>query len=131
MSSDDARRLNRIASNAAEETRLKNLSKAAEVRRDIEETLGHDVVNQERLTALAEYIWVNVPAEERANYNAETWRKAIYARCMDALKRAEEKLGENRTDDKLFIAKVKTLRQTFAQQVHRAMQEVADKYNPK
>ena len=129
--SDDHRRLNKIASNAAEETRLKNLSNAAEVRRDIEETLGHDVVNQDKLEQLAEYIWMNVPGDQRASYTAEVWRQSIYDRCAAALKNAEERLSENRTDDKLFIAKVKILRQTFAQQVVRAMQSVSERLQPK
>lgn len=128
---DERSRLRKIASNAAEEDRLKNLSKAADVRRDIEETLGHDVVNQEKLTQIAEYIWVTVPGDMRANFSATDWQKAIFDRCAAALKRAEEKLEENRTDDKLFIAKIKILRQTFAQQVHRAMQAVSDKYQAK
>lgn len=129
--SDERSRLKKIASNAAEEERLSKLGKAAEVRRDIEETLGHDVVNQDKLTQIAEYIWVTVPGDRRAAFSANDWQKAIFDRCAAALKRAEEKLEENRTDDKLFIAKVKILRQTFAQQVHRAMQTVADKYQPK
>jgi hypothetical protein len=128
MSTDDRARLRKIASNAAEEERLKNLGRAAEVRRDIEETLGHDVVNQDKLTQIAEYIWATVPSDRRNEFSASDWQKAIFDRCASALKRAEEKLEENRTDDKLFVAKVKILRQTFAQQVHRAMQTVADKY---
>jgi hypothetical protein len=128
---DDRSRLRKIASYAAEEERLKNLGKAAEVRRDIEETLGHDVVNQDKLTQIAEYVWATVPGDRRANFTADEWQKAIFDRCAVALKRAEEKLEENRTDDKLFAAKVKILRQTFAKQVHRAMQSVSDKYNPK
>ncbi|HEY1721904.1 MAG TPA: hypothetical protein VGG27_11715 [Magnetospirillaceae bacterium] len=128
---DERSRLKKIASNAAEEDRLKNLSKAADVRRDIEETLGHDVVNQEKLTQIAEYVWATVPNDRRASFNAADWQKAIFDRCAVALKRAEEKLEENRTDDKLFIAKIKILRQTFAQQVHRAMQSVSDKYAQK
>src|SRR5579871_4995822 len=110
--SDERSRLNRIASNAAEEDRLKRLGQAAEIRRDIEETLGHDVVNQDKLVQIAENIWNGVPLDQRANYSAVDWQKAIFDRCMTALKRAEEKLEENRTDDKLFVAKVKTLRQT-------------------
>ncbi len=129
--SDERSRLRKIASNAAEEDRLKALGKAADVRRDIEETLGHDVVNQDKLTQIAEYVWATVPADRRANFSAAEWQKAIFDRCAGALKRAEEKLEENRTDDKLFVAKVKILRQTFAQQVHRAMQAVADKYQAK
>lgn len=128
MSSDERARLRKIASHAAEEDRLKALSKAAEIRRDIEETLGHDVVNQDKLVQIAEYAWVHVPPDMRANFSAADWQKAIFDRCAAALKRAEERLEENRSDDKLFVAKVKILRQTFARQVHRAMQTVAEKY---
>jgi hypothetical protein len=129
--SDERARLRKIASNAGEEERLKKLGQAADVRRDIEETLGHDVVNQEKLTQIAEYVWATIPGDRRASFSAADWQKAIFDRCSSALKRAEEKLEENRTDDKLFVAKVKILRQTFAQQVHRAMQAVADKYQTK
>jgi len=128
---DERSRLNKIASNVGEEARLKNLSQAAEVRRDIEQTLGHDVVNQDRLVGLAEFVWLNVPPVKRAEYTAAEWQRAIYDRCTPALKRAEEKLEENSTDVKLFAAKVKTLRQTFANQVGRAMQTVAEKYQSK
>jgi hypothetical protein len=126
--SDDNRRLSKIASVIGEEERLKNLSHAAEVRRDIEETLGHDVVNQDKLEQIAERVWLNVPVEHRATYTAEAWRQSIYDRCSVALKSAEERLSENKSDEKMFIAKVKTLRNGFAQQVVRAMQTVSDKY---
>jgi len=128
---DERARLKKIASFAAEEERLKNLGRAAEVRRDIEDTLGHDVVNQEKLTQIAEYIWVTIPNDRRAAFSAADWQKAIFDRCAVALKRAEEKLEENRADEKLFVAKIKILRQTFAAQVHRAMQAVAEKYGAK
>jgi hypothetical protein len=129
--SADRSRLNKIAANLGEEERLKNLSHAAEVRRDIEETLGHDVVNQDKLESLAEHIWLTVPHARRAEFTAEDWQRAIFDRCASALKRAEERLEENQTDDRMFAAKVRILRQTFAQQVLRAMQAVSEKHQPK
>jgi hypothetical protein len=45
-----------------------------------------------------------------------------------ALVRAEQRLEENKIDEKMHIAKIKVLRQTFAQQVVRAMHDVAAKY---
>ncbi|HIJ62034.1 MAG TPA: hypothetical protein HPQ04_05010 [Rhodospirillaceae bacterium] len=128
---DDTNRMRKIASNLNEADRIKNLSKSSEVRRDIEETLGTDIVNQEKLTTLAENIWLNVPMAARARFTAEEWQKAIHERCTSALMRAEHVLEENKIDDKMFVAKVKILRQTFASQVVRAMHDVSNKYRAK
>lgn len=128
MSNDDRARMRKIASHISEDGRKSKLSSAADVRRDIEETLGTDIVNQEKLVELAEKIWLAVPAQARAKFTAEDWQAAIHDRCTNALLRAEQKLEENKIDDKMFVAKVKILRHTFASQVVRAMHEVAEKY---
>ena len=128
MGHDDRARMRKIASHLSEGDRQKKLSSAADVRRDIEETLGTDIVNQEKLTELAEKIWLAVPVQSRGKFTAEDWQAAIHDRCTNALLRAEQKLEENKIDDKMFVAKVKILRSTFAAQVVRAMQQVAEKY---
>jgi hypothetical protein len=128
MVQTDNNRLRKIAGNLSEEERKSKLSSAADIRRDIEETLGTDIINQEKLVALAEAIWLAVPVSVRPKFTAEDWQKAIHERCTSALVRAEQKLEENKYDDKMFAAKVKILRQTFASQVIRAMQGVADRY---
>jgi hypothetical protein len=128
MVQTDRNRLRKIAGNLSEDERKSKLSTAADIRRDIEETLGTDIVNQEKLVALAEAIWLAVPVAARPKFTAEDWQKAIHERCTSALVRAEQKLEENKYDDKMFAAKVKILRQTFSAQVVRAMQSVADKY---
>ncbi|MTJ80570.1 MAG: hypothetical protein F8N37_06070 [Telmatospirillum sp.] len=128
MANTDRNRLRKIAGNLSEDERKSKLSAAADIRRDIEEVLGTDIVNQEKLVALAEGIWLAIPVTARARFTAEDWQRAIHERCTAALVRAEQKLEENKYDDKMFAAKVKILRQTFAAQVVRAMQSVADKY---
>lgn len=128
MGQEDRTRLRKIAGNLSEEDRKSKLSAAAEIRRDIEETLGTDIVNHEKLVALAEGIWLAVPAAAKARFTAEDWQRAIHERCTAAMVRAEQKLEENKYDEKMFAAKVKILRQTFAAQVVRAMQEVSDRY---
>ncbi|HIJ38995.1 MAG TPA: hypothetical protein HPP80_08875 [Rhodospirillaceae bacterium] len=128
MADDDRTRMRKIASNLSEEGRKEQLSKLKDVRRDIEETLGTDIVNQDKLTKLAENIWLAVPLSARGSFTAEEWQKAIHERCTSALMRAEQVLEENKIDDKMFVAKVKILRQTFAAQVVRAMHDVSDKY---
>jgi hypothetical protein len=128
MAADDRTRLRKIASNLSEGDRRKQLNSAADVRRDIEDTLGTDIVNQERLVDLAEKIWLAIPVASRGRFTAEDWQAAIHDRCTTALMRAEEKLAENKVDEKMFMAKVKILRQTFSSQVVRAMHEVAEKY---
>lgn len=125
---DDRNRMRKIAANVSEEERLKQLSSAADVRRDIEETLGTDIVNQEKLEQLAEGIWLSVPVSHRPRFSAEDWQAAIYERCTSAITRAEQRLAENKTDERMHIAKVKILRNTFAQQVVRAMSDVANRY---
>jgi hypothetical protein len=124
----DRTRLRKIAGALSEDDRKTKLSAAADIRRDIEETLGTDIVNQEKLVSLAENIWLAVPVAARSKFTAEDWQKAIHDRCTAAMIRGEQKLEENKYDDKMFAAKVKILRQTFASQVVRAMQEIADKY---
>lgn len=125
---DDRTRLRKIASHLSEEDRVKQLSAAADVRRDIEETLGYDIVNQDALIKLAESIWLNVPMSQRPRYTSEDWQRAIHDRCTSALLRAEQRLEENKIDEKMHLAKIKVLRHTFGQQVVRAMQDVANKY---
>jgi hypothetical protein len=125
---EDHNRMRKIASHLSEEDRLKQLSSAADVRRDIEETLGTDIVDQEKLVKLAEHIWLAVPLSHRANYTAEDWQQAIHDRCAPALVRAEQRLEENKIDEKMHAAKVRILRSTFSHQVIRAMSEVAEKY---
>jgi hypothetical protein len=128
MVQEDRSRLRKIAGNLSEDDRKAKLSSAADIRRDIEETLGTDIVNQDKLVALAENIWLAVPISARPNFTAEDWQRAIHNRCTAAMVRAEQRLEETKYDDKMFTAKVKILRQTFAAQVVRAMQEVSDKY---
>ncbi len=126
--SDDRTRLRKIASNLSEDSRKQQLSAAADVRRDIEETLGFDIVNQDALVKLADAIWSNVPLNQRSSYTAEDWQRAIHDRCTAALMRAEQRLEENKIDEKMHLAKIKVLRHTFSQQVVRAMHTVAEKY---
>jgi hypothetical protein len=128
MTQNDRDRMRKIAGHLSEDDRKSKLSAAADVRRDIEETLGTDIVNQEKLVKLAEAIWLAVPVAARAKFSAEDWQRAIHDRCTAAMVRAEQKLEENKIDDKMFAAKVKILRQTFAAQVVRAMQAVAEHY---
>ena len=125
---DDRTRLRKIASNLSEEDRVKQLSADKDVRRDIEETLGYDIVNQEALIKLAESIWLNVPMNQRGRYTAEDWQRAIHDRCSNALMKAEQRLEENKIDEKMHMAKIKVLRSTFGQQVVRAIHDVAEKY---
>jgi hypothetical protein len=128
VSHDDRARLRKLAGNLGEDDRKKELARATEQRRDIESTLGNAIVNQEKLVDLAEKIWLAIPFSQRAKFTAEDWQRAIYDRCTPALQRAEEKLEENKYDEKMFVAKVKILRQIFAAQVIHAMQSVAEKY---
>jgi hypothetical protein len=117
-----------LAGNLSEEDRKKQLAQASEQRRDTEASLSNAIVNQEKLVDLAEKIWLAVPFTQRGRFTAEDWQRAIYDRCTPALQRAEEKLEENKIDEKMFVAKVKILRQIFASQVVHAMQTVAEKY---
>jgi hypothetical protein len=128
-SPDDRNRLRKLAGNMSEEDRKKELAKASEQRREIEANLGNAIVNQDKLIDLAEKIWIAVPLAQRQRFTAEDWQRAIYDRCTPALQRAEEKLEENKIDEKMFMAKVKILRQIFAAQVVHAMQTVSERYS--
>ena len=125
---DDRSRLRKLAGNMGEEDRKKQLAQSAEQRRELETSFQNAIVNQEKLVDLAEKIWLAVPLSQRARFTAEDWQRAIYDRCTPALQRAEAKLEENKIDEKMFVAKVKILRQIFASQVVHAMQSVAEKY---
>jgi len=125
---DDRNRLRKLAGNMSEEDRKKQLAQSTEQRREMENTLSNAIVNQEKLVDLAEKIWAAVPVSQRSRFTSEDWQRAIYDRCTPALQRAEAKLEENKTDEKMFVAKVKILRQIFAAQVVQAMQAVAEKY---
>ncbi len=127
---DERSRLRKLAGNMSEEDRKKQLSQSTEQRREIENNFANAIVNQEKLVDLADKIWLAVPISQRARFTAEDWQRAIYDRCTPALQRAEAKLEENKIDEKMFVAKVKILRQIFASQVVHAMQTVAEKYRP-
>jgi hypothetical protein len=101
-----------------------------DVQRDIEKTLGYDIVDQEKLVRIAENIWLNVPQNMRDAFTAIDWQKAISGRYEQALAQAEQALTEKRVDNDAawFNAKIKLLHRTFANQVGRAMQTVIDKY---
>ncbi len=129
--SDDLAHLKKIADAAAEVRRRKALGKSAGTGNHIDERPGQDVVNQEKLNLIADYVWATLPRDKRAGFTAQDWHMEIVGRCAAALKRAEQRLDETRTDDKIFMANLRILRRTFAQQVHRAMQTVAEKYRPK
>jgi len=117
-----------LAGNLSEGDRKKQLAQSSEQRRDSEASMSNAIVNQEKLVDLAEKIWLAVPFAQRSRFTAEDWQRSIYDRCTPALQRAEEKLEENKIDEKMFVAKVKILRQIFAAQVVHAMQTVAEKY---
>ncbi len=125
---DDRNRLRKLAGNMSEEDRKKQLTQSTEQRREMESSFSNAIVNQEKLVDLAEKIWAAVPLSQRSRFTAEDWQRAIFDRCTPALQRAEAKLEENKIDEKMFVAKVKILRQTFASQVVHAMQTVAEKY---
>ncbi len=125
---DDRSRLRKLAGNMSEDDRKKQLAQSAEQRREMETSFQNAIVNQEKLVDLADKIWLAVPITQRARFTAEDWQRAIYDRCTPALQRAEAKLEENKIDEKMFVAKVKILRQIFASQVVHAMQTVSEKY---
>jgi hypothetical protein len=112
----------------SEEDRKKQLAQSTEQRREQETSFNNAIVNQEKLVELADKIWLAVPLSQRSRFTAEDWQRAIYDRCTPALQRAEAKLEENKIDEKMFVAKVKILRQIFASQVVHAMQSVSEKY---
>ena len=125
---DDRSRLRKLAGNMSEEDRKKQLAQSTEQRREEEAGLQNAIVNQEKLVELTEKIWLAVPVSQRSRFTAEDWQRAIFDRCTPSLQRAEAKLEENKTDEKMFVAKVKILRQIFAAQVVQAMRTVADRY---
>jgi hypothetical protein len=128
---DERTRLRKLAGNMSEDDRKKQLAQSAEQRREMENSFSNAIVNQEKLVDLTEKIWLAVPLSQRSRFTAEDWQRAIYDRCTPALQRAEAKLEENKIDEKMFVAKVKILRQIFASQVVHAMQTVAEKYRTK
>ena len=125
---DDRNRLRKLAGNMSEDDRKKQLAQSTEQRREQETSFNNGIVNQEKLVELADKIWLAVPLSQRGRFTAEDWQRAIYDRCTPALQRAEAKLEENKIDEKMFVAKVKILRQIFASQVVHAMQSVSEKY---
>ncbi|OIQ88122.1 hydrogenase transcriptional regulatory protein hupR1 [mine drainage metagenome] len=115
------------AATAEEETRLKAQA-AAEAKKDIQNIVSYDIVNHDRLIALADAIWRAVPTGKRAHYTTEDWQAAIYDKCREALAKAEKKLAESNPEPRMLKANVNILRQAFARQVVRAMQEIAAHY---
>jgi hypothetical protein len=125
---DHSKGLKKPAGNHSEDDRMKQLAQSMETRRAIETGLANAIVNQEKLADLAEKIWLAVPMSQRSRFTAVDWQHAIFDRCATALQRAEAKLEENKVDEKMFVAKVKIMRQIFAEQVVNAMQTISGKY---
>ena len=59
------------ATSQEEASRLRQLATAAQARKDIQDMVGYDIVNHDRLIALAEKIWRSVPENKRAQYTAK------------------------------------------------------------
>jgi len=118
----------RLASAPAEEERAKQLATAAETRKSIQDMVGYDIVNHDRLLALAENIWRSVPDEDRAKYTSKDWQEDIYEKCRDSLMKAEKKLAESNPEPRMLKANINILRSAFARQVVRAMQEISVYY---
>lgn len=117
-----------IVGTQAEEERLKRLATMAETRKDIQDMVGYDIVNHDRLLTLAENIWRSVPLNKRAKYSVKDWQADIYDKCRPALVSAEKKLAENNPEPRLLQANTNILRSTFSRQVIRAMQEISEHY---
>lgn len=129
--SDDGKSPGKAAGHAAEDGRTEKPGKVSEVRRAVEAALRSGIVDQEKLSQIAEQVWITLVRERRAGFTNRDWRKAILDRCADALKRAEGKLSANCSVDKLFVAKIERLHVAFGQQVELAMQTVSRKYEVK
>jgi len=117
------------ATSQEEASRLRQLATAAEARKDIQDMVGYDIVNHDRLIALAENIWRSVPENKRYQYTAKQWQADIYDKCHDAMVKAEKKLAETNPDPRMLKASVNILRRSFSQQVIRAMQEISAYYS--
>lgn len=87
-----------------------------------------DIVNHDRLLAVAEDVWHSVPWNRRAGYSVRDWQAAIHDKCRIALLKAEKKLAENNPEPALLKANINILHSTFGRQVIRAMQEISERY---
>jgi len=125
----DRSRLNRIASNMSGDDQPKQFASREELRREVEERFGTGIVNQEALERLAEQVWLNTPANLKGRFTAEDWKAKIYEKCAVALERAEQALRDRNEDDRIYHSKLNILRADFANQVRRAMKDVADRIN--
>jgi len=119
----------KVAVDLVEEERLKRMAAAAEARKDIQDLVGYDIVNHDRLITLADNIWREVPPKKRASYTTQDWQAAIYEKCRDSLVKAEKKLAESNPEPRLLKANVNILRSAFARQVIRAMREISLHYS--
>ena len=101
---------------------------SVDAQQDIQEIVGYDIVNHQRLLMLADTAWRSVPSNKRAAFTVADWQSAVYEKCRDALAKAEKKLAEANPDPRILKANVNILHGAFRRQVIRAMQELSEHY---
>jgi hypothetical protein len=125
-------RLRRIESNMKEEERKRGNVASAAAKKEIQEIVGHDIVNHDKLKSIVANVWLSLPPSQAKSFTADDWIHSVHQRCEGALQKAEQHLAaNNQGDDKMLAAKVKTLRVGFANQVRRAINEYAAEHNAK
>ena len=123
----DNANLKRIASNVSEKKRVESLGKGDAARAEIQEIIGNDLVDHDKLVAIVFQVFNSMPASLQKNCTAEDLRRDVLAKCRGSLDRAAQRLQATNDDPRVVEAKVRTLHATFINQVNRAMRDASEK----
>jgi len=94
----------------------------------LDERGRNDLIPHRKLMAIAQRAWQMMPLAERASKQAiERWRAAIYLACKQSLDLAAATLKERNDDEPSILnTKLMLLKETFVNQVNRAMRDLSE-----
>jgi len=119
--------LKKIGQNVSEKKRLDSIGKNDAARAEIQEIIGNDIVDHERLIAVVLQVFNNLPRFRQATYTADEWRADILVKCQGSLDKAAQHLRETNEDPRVVQAKIRTLNVAFIKQVNQAMRDAAER----
>ncbi len=113
------------------QTLLRTLSAAEEKRLDLERLVGTDIFQHDKLIDITEDVWLRVPQNKLASYTSEQWLNEVWERCSKTIEKALAKLRETNSEDRIYEAKARLLKNGIVRQIARAMTDVTNKYKRK
>jgi len=123
----DSSNLKKISQNVSEKKRVESLGKGDAARANIQEIIGNDLVDHEKLITIVFQTFNKMLPSVQKNCTAEDLRRDVLLKCQGSLEKAAERLRATNEDQRVVEAKIRTLNATFINQVNRAMRDAAER----